>query len=425
MKQIIFASGVMLGLAAIAVGCSRADQAVKAPPATSPAPLVIANPVEHVGLRAREPMVVEHPDGTLFLAGYGEPVPTLWTSPDQGATWTSVNVGTAAAGAIGNSDVDLAIAPNGTLYFVAMVYDRKANEGTHISIGVSKDVGATWSWTLLSKTRFDDRPWVEVAPDGTPHVIWNDGGGVCHAVSRDHGITWTELARINPEGGSSHLAIGPNGEIAVRLIPLSASGNKIHRGVDLVAVSSDGGNTWQKHAAPGQRDWIFPLSDDDPLPRWVEPIAWDARGDLYSLWSNPQGLWLARSDDHGAKWTSWRVVEGKDVMYFPYLAARGPGELAATWFSGPIATLQAHVARFDASVRDVAPRVTEAPPFRPDSWRPVRASDTVPPARDPAGEYLPVMFLKRGGLAVVSPIQDEAAKRVGFSWWKIDQAAHR
>jgi hypothetical protein len=84
---------------------------------------------------AREPMLVEHPDGTLFLTGYGEPTPRLWRSNDAGATWTRVEVASETDGAVGNSDVDLAIAPDGTLYLVAMTFDRKKNEGTRIAIG--------------------------------------------------------------------------------------------------------------------------------------------------------------------------------------------------------------------------------------------------------------------------------------------------
>src|SRR5207247_8840709 len=57
----------------------------------------------------RAPMLVEHPDGTLFVAGYGEPRPTLWESHYRGATWTRVDVGSEAHGAIGNSDVDIAV----------------------------------------------------------------------------------------------------------------------------------------------------------------------------------------------------------------------------------------------------------------------------------------------------------------------------
>jgi hypothetical protein len=389
--------------------------------------LFMAAPVEHVGVLAREPMVVQHPDGTLFVSGYGAPSPKLWKSRDKGATWTTVDVGTEADGAIGNSDVDLAVAPDGTLYFASMGYDRKAGvfgEGTHIALGVSTDAGATWSWTMLSKTRFDDRPWVDVAPDGTAHVIWNDGEGVCHAVSQDRGRTWTERPRIHAKGGSSHLAIGPRGDIAVRVVPLSASGNRFDEGVDLIAVSEDGGKTWQKHEAPGRRTWV-PMIDEKgqfnpksfDQPRWVEPIAWDSRGTLYSLWGEGAVLSLGRSADRGKTWTTDRIVDGDGIVFFPYLTARGAGELAATWFSRHSETLQAHVARIRVAPATGTPRVIAAPPFQPDTWR--GGPDAASPSRDPGGEYLAVAFLDDGGLAVVSPIQNARAKRFGFAWWRV------
>jgi len=223
----------------------------------------LAAPIDHLDMVAREPMIVEHPDGTLFVSGYGAAFmsgkdtdeATLWKSRDGGTTWSRVNVGTKADGAAGNSDVDLAVANDGSLYFANLVYDPEKNEGKQISVGVSKDEGVTWKWTLLSKTRFDDRPWVKVAPDGTAHVIWNDGAGVCYAVSQDGGHTWTERDRIHPQGGSSHLAVGPNGEVAVRVVPISAAGMRYDDGVDLIAVSTDGGTTWQRRAAPGTREW--------------------------------------------------------------------------------------------------------------------------------------------------------------------------
>jgi hypothetical protein len=371
-------------------------------------------------------MIVEHPDGTLFVSGYGAAFmsgkdtdeATLWKSRDGGATWSRVNVGTKADGAAGNSDVDLAVAPGGTLYFATLIFDGEKGEGKQISIGVSKDVGMTWKWTLLSKTRFDDRPWVKVAPDGTAHVIWNDGSGVCHAVSLDGGLTWTERARIHPKGGSSHLAVGPNGEVAVRVTPTSAAGSKYDEGVDLVAVSTDGGMTWRKVAAPGYREWN---PDYFPVPRWVEPLAWDAQGVLYSLWTNLKGVWLARSVDQGATWTTWQLKECPEVAYYPYLVARGQGELVATWFSGWTGTWQAHMARIDVSEGGAPPRMIESPPFKPDSWRQNQAWPEDPQTPDPAGEYLAVSFLRAGGLAVVSPIQNKGEKRYGFSLWRVEE----
>src|SRR3989441_10103588 len=172
--------------------------------ATSNGMLAVAEHVDHLDVVGREPRLVEHRDGSLFVAGYGEPRPTLWQSRDRGATWTRVDVGSEAHGAIGNSDVDIAVSRDGPLYFVSMLYDRAANEGRQIAIGVSRDAGATWSWTTLSKMRFDDRPWVAVAPDGMAHVIWNDGNGVSHASSRDRGVTWRVGDRKSTRLNSSH-----------------------------------------------------------------------------------------------------------------------------------------------------------------------------------------------------------------------------
>ena len=386
-------------------------------PATSKT-LVATEGVEHLDRLAREPMVVELSDGSLFVAGYDgdmEKSPNLCRSRDHGATWESVNVGGKADGAIGNSDVDLAVGRDDTLYFVAMSYDNKKAEGVRIAVGASKNAGAKWSWKVLSETRFDDRPWIGVAPDGTAHVIWNDGNGVRYEVSQDGGASWKARPRINEQGGSSHLAIGPHGELAVRIIPPSASGNQFTAGVDLIAVSRDGGKTWQKHPAPGERDWS--PDQGKGTPRWVEPVAWDADGALYYLWGSAKGLWLARSLDQGETWTNWHIVERDEVSYFPYLIARGHGELAATWSSGQDNTLQEHVARIDVGDGKALPRIVESQPFQIDAWaRQKNPGD--PMHRDTAGEYIPVIFLRAGGLGVVTTIQNGPEKRLGFKWWK-------
>jgi hypothetical protein len=381
--------------------------------------LVTTQRVVHLDAPAREPMLAEHPNGELFVAGYGAGRPVLRKSRDRGVSWTRVDVGGEAEGAIGNSDVDLAIAPDGTLYFVAMSYNRKIDEGTGIAVGASRDRGLTWKWTALSRNRFDDRPWVEVAPDGTAHVVWNDGG-VNLRTSRDRGASWSSVTHVAPRGCSSHFAIGPRGELAVRITPSSASGNKFAEGVDLIAVSADGGASWETHPAPGKRDWDKDWGTPDAKPglieHWVEPLAWDAQGNLHSLWTDATGIWLARSQDRGATWTQSRIIDTTDNAHFPYLAARGSGEIAATWFTGDGESLRWHVARVDLSP-DGSPRVAASEPLDIDARiGPDRPGDAA--QRTSAGEYISVRFLTDGSIAAVSPIQDPLEWRYGFTFWR-------
>jgi len=410
-RVILWGAFVVL-LLRMLLGCAG-QSARSAQPA---APIAIVDSVQVLGALAdlaREPMIVEHPNGTLFVSGYMDPRPKLWKSTDQGRTWSRVNIGTESDGAMGNSDVDLAVDSAGTLYFTQMGFDRSVGQGTHIAMGVSRDAGATWKWTMLSRDRFVDRPWVEVAPDGTAHVIWNDTAGVYYTKSTDRGATWAPPRLVHDRGGSSHMAVGPHGEIAIRIAPIAASGNKLDEGVDLVAVSTDGGATWQKRDAPGTRDWPSRSAPTrQTTPRWTEPLAWDATGALYYFWTAPGGLWLARSSDRGATWTTTRLAPVDEFVYYPYLAARGDGDLAATWFSGFGPTWKAHVARIRGTT------LIETP-FVPEIWGLSSRRGENPTMRSAAGEYLPVAFLRDGSIAVVSPIQNEGANRYGFTFWRV------
>jgi hypothetical protein len=372
--------------------------------------------VELLDTLVREPMIAEHPSGALFVTGYNRRAPALWRSNDGGTTWRRVEVGGEAEGAIGNSDVDLSVANDGTLYFVAMSFDRHREPpvGTQISIGVSEDEGASWHWTILSHTLGDDRPWVAVAPNGTAHVIWNDGHGVNHAVSRDRGRSWTRMGRVSDRGGSSHLAIGLKGEIAVRVAPGSASGNRCDKDVDLVVVSVDEGASWHPYAAPGSPRPSGCVADpSSPIQRWVDPLAWDSAGALYALWTTEAGVWLAQSENKGATWTTLRVAtDAPDTAFFPYLTARAPGILAATWLTFAGDSLHWRVARIDMRNGPEHPRIAASAAMALESWSgdPVRA--------DAGGEYLPVALLADGSVAVVTPIQHETVHRLGFTWWR-------
>jgi BNR/Asp-box repeat len=390
--------------------------AASAPPASK---LILVRQVQVVGDLAKEPAIVEHPNGTLFVSGYGvlaggqpQQTPRLWKSTDHGATWTAVKI----AGATGNSDVSLAVAPDGTLYLVQLLFDPKAGDGVHVTIGVTRDLGATWHWTILAQDHWEDRPWVAVAPDGTAHVIWSDTRGVMHSMSRDHGATWTAAQTLYPTGGSSHLAVGPHGDVAVRVIPAHAGGSRFTAGADCILVSTDGGRTWQKRSPPAKLDWA-PTDVVGSIPRWVEPLAWDAQGSLYALWTDIHGVWLAQSTDAGVTWKQIRIAAIDALSYYPYLTAQGSGELAATWFSGAADALLWHIARIRTEGHQ--PRIAQWSGPVTDSW--TTSSETGAPVPYTAGEYLPVTFLGNGHLAVIGPIQNPKTKHLGFTWWEFRQ----
>ncbi len=382
---------------------------------------------DHLDTLAREPMLVRHKSGALFVAGYPSQVtgtdwtapPLLWRSDDDGASWSRVNVGSTADGAQGNSDVDLAIGADGTLYFLSMGFNRSTREGTHIAAGVSHDVGKTWQWHMLSATRFDDRPWISVAPSGTVHVIWNDGGGVRHSVSLDSGKSWAEQESIHPAGGSSHLAIGPQGDIAVRISPISASANKYDADIDLIAISRDNGQSWTKHPPPASLSWDPSLSDPQKVSRWVEPLAWGDEHRLWHLWSEGEIVKLGWSDDFGASWQAEIVAHEDGVAFFPYLVAGTTGQLAATWFVNDGEKLAARVVLIEVPVAaESILTVSSSDLFSISAW----LENTETPMHTPAGEYIPVIFLPDGKLALVSPIQDSNRGRWGFTWWVFDKA---
>jgi len=73
-------SSRLVPIAWMLVGCSGGEEAL--PPDVYTA----GEPVEHLGVAALEPAVVEHPSGAVFVSGWGESdvQPLLWKSLDGG-----------------------------------------------------------------------------------------------------------------------------------------------------------------------------------------------------------------------------------------------------------------------------------------------------------------------------------------------------
>ncbi|MEL7123014.1 MAG: sialidase family protein [Bacteroidota bacterium] len=384
--------------------------------------LIVKNKIDHISTLAREPMVAEHPSGALFVTGYrnNSMTPQLWKSMDMGKTWKSVDVGTTADGAIGNSDVDLYIDAKGNIYLLSMTYtqlpedmegfDFSTMKGERIAVGVSKDAGSSWKWQTISENDYDDRPWITATTDGSLHIIWNDGKGVHHAVSKDEGTSWQKQADVSPKGGSSFLADGYNGQLAVRIAPLSASAFKMDEGVDLIRLSLDNGKSWKDVSIPGKRTWTQDLSD---IPRWVEPLAWDKEDRLYLLSSEGKELKLSATKDNGKTWKEYIIAESMDTLYFPYMQMSEQGILC-TWLSGFNENIRHHAAIVKFKEEKI--QIFALEPLQLDVWSRFGGGDY---ERSTCGEYFPIIPLSNGNIGMVTTIQNSKANRLGFTWWEL------
>ncbi|HLE46884.1 MAG TPA: hypothetical protein VI818_01200 [Candidatus Thermoplasmatota archaeon] len=326
--------------------------------------LLLTQPIRIDATRpAREPSIMVTPGGRLFVAGYvnsgqrdvpGPPdqtlfYPYLWTSRDNGTSWTRVNPGSPVAGAFGDSDVSLAAAADGTLYFATMTF-TPAFTNNIVSVAASRDDGASWRWTRLAAGPFEDRPWVRVAPDGTAHVVWNNGRGIFHVASKDGGATWSSPRIVRAEGGDGGFDVGPVGELAIRVVPLMANGALFASGASDGVLVSTTGTQWEWRTLPGKRSWPRGPAERDPppdgTPRAWDPVAFDASGNLYAAWGEGKELMLARSVDLGASWTTVTIAkEPQGNPQFPFLRGdRNADALGVSWFVRNGTTLDARVA---------------------------------------------------------------------------------
>jgi homoserine acetyltransferase len=67
---LLVGSSVMVICLIVLGGCRRSSEVSRAAPETAaPWTLSMVAPIEHLDVAAREPMIIEHPDGTLFVSG--------------------------------------------------------------------------------------------------------------------------------------------------------------------------------------------------------------------------------------------------------------------------------------------------------------------------------------------------------------------
>lgn len=407
---------VLVGvLAVVGAGClgagDPAGDADPPPPGDNETRLEVHGPLTDDAV-GREPAVLRTGPGTLFVAAGAErtenfDAPLVWRSQDGGETFERLDVGQPQDGAGGNTDVDLAVGPEGTLYLAAMAYtpspgDVFVGASAAITVASSTDGGETWSWTTPVQGPAVDRPWIETTPDGTAHLVWNDERGVHHATSSDQGASWSEGPLVHDAGGDGAL-VASSDLLAVRIVPPSSHGYRWEEGADGVAVSRDGGESWRFHELPGDRDWHGSYADvleNRGIDRLWEPLALGAEGTLYATWKEGSTVVAARSTDAARSWTLEPVAEDRPGLSFPWLDAGGPpGELAVTWFEEPNGSQAAKLAEVSWGAKRLDARLHTLSNATNGTW----------------GEYLDVDVRPDGTAWTAVPVDDGQGPLLRFA----------
>ncbi len=196
----------------------------------------------------------------------------IYFSTDGGSTFTDVLLPgwDSATGATGlfkhvqaGGDPVLAFAPDGTLYYSALVYDFSFPNRTPsgVAVAVSHDGGATWNTPVMvhyedANTFFNDKEWIAAGAGGNVYVTWtlfkfNKPRGyisshIVEAVSHDHGATWSDPIAVSdsahPFDQGSSPAVAPDGTVYVAYGGNQAS--NVFRDQIVLARSTDGGLTF-------------------------------------------------------------------------------------------------------------------------------------------------------------------------------------
>lgn len=360
---------LLLALIAVTAGCLATDGDPPSP--TEPGgdgaaedesgfPPAVNVSKEHSGA---EPVVDVTSEGTILVQGQGfdEP-PTfqdyaypgdstqnrVWRSTDGGETWTDVSP--PGRGRNASCDAHLAVAPDDTVY-AANCFIVGFPAPTEMPLYRSEDEGDTW--TELTEPPFPPdvhRMWLVPKPGGVLHLAVESqypDGGLYYLVSQDRGETWEGPIPVDEETlwGSELAVDAENGRLyAARLAheadPEDEEDRINHTGPFYLRASSDGGRTWDRHR-------VAEIDERFATQAW-QPLTLGPEGTLYLAWAETEDgravVHYTYSTDQGRTWqdpVALTQIDGTQTLV--WAQARGPGQLALTYYQADEAGVPAEV----------------------------------------------------------------------------------
>ncbi|MCA1722387.1 MAG: hypothetical protein LC779_15260 [Actinobacteria bacterium] len=354
-----------LAITALAAGCLLASPALlttaaqAAPTAAGnacPAPpaLSFAEPTYVDKNRAGgEPLVFTYPNGRLLYSAHAgtthfftpeAPNPGtgafaenytgqtyIWTSDDNGKTWTFRPRVVAPQGVplSGFSDPEFAMDSAGTLYFSEI---NLAN----IAVSSSKDKGSTYNLQNFAGAILTDRQWMEADRPGELYFVANAFGGGT-GTPPDPGLG--AYISKSTDGGKSFTTNVPStkggdGEGDIRVDKRTGTvyqarrdGTKLNMGAFRKARSGDLTSLDVSTVAQGTQLLAhWPAFDLDPSGNLY--ITWDESG----KGERSAGIWMATSTDQARTWSApVKVSTGDNTAIWPWIGVGDNGRVGIMW----------------------------------------------------------------------------------------------
>jgi len=225
----------------------------------------------------------------------------LFSVVDSNAGWEEVGTGSASGGGISDNSgasryPSMAIAPNGTPYVAwrddnggnGEIYVRRWNGSSWEGVGTGSASGGGISDNSGSSAF----PSVAIAPDGTPHVAWQDysGGGDYEIyVRRWSGSTWEEVGLGSASGGgisdnsggsyAPSVAIAPNGTPYIAWEDASGGDREVY-------VRRWNGSIWEEIGTGSASGGGI---SDNSGDSWFSSVAITPDGTPYVAWQDDSG----------------------------------------------------------------------------------------------------------------------------------------
>lgn len=267
---------------------------------------------------------------------------------------------------LSGGDIDTAFAPVRSAAGTYRIYVASLNLGS-VDVATSTDNGATFSQTpVQAGLPIDDREWVAAYGADTSLLSYHDIGtdNIDVLRSDDGGQLYTQESRVindtdykanNNELGNlavdhDHPTAGGFWAYQSFVAPSSApvpTATSATYDEAFLGVSNDGGATWTDRPIPCTARFGSNGLDHNFPNVTVAPD-----GTLFYAVSNDDGIYVARSTDHGSSWTCSGRISSTTQAVFPWIVATSHGE-DLVWYgavgTGASQTWYVYVAQNTAS----------------------------------------------------------------------------